>query len=65
MKHVLKFICQSFIVIFYLYPIVIGRYIWTFKWDDKVSGMRVSKLIPQCWKNMIRKINGLPTWSTY
>lgn len=65
MKHVFKFFIQSLIVIFYFYPIVIGRYIWTFKWNDNISGMRVSKLIPQCWRKMMREIQGKPTWSTF
>lgn len=67
MKHILKFILQTLIVLFVFYPIVISRWIWTSKWNDKIDGLNrgVSKLIPYSWRTMVRNIQGLPTWSTY
>ena len=54
MKHILKFVLQTLVVLFYYTPIIVGRYIWTLKWNDKVNGLpngiyHTYKKV--CWRN--------------
>ena len=64
MKHILKFLVQCFIIFFILYPIIIGRFLWTFKWNDNYGGLNVTELFSKSWKQMKWNIQG-NRWSTF
>jgi hypothetical protein len=64
MKHILKFLVQCFIIVFILYPIIIGRFLWTFKWNDNYGRLNVTELFSKSWKQMKWNIQG-KRWSTF
>ena len=64
MKHILKFFVQVFIIVFIFYPIIIGRYLWTFKWNDNYGGLSVTKLYSKSFKEMVWGLQGRK-WSTF
>lgn len=67
MKHILFFFVQSLIVLFYFVPIVVGRFIWTFKWNDRFEGIHGSifKRYKKCYLEMILRIKGHRIPSTF
>jgi hypothetical protein len=67
MKYILKFIGQTLIVVFIFTPIVLGRYVWTFKWNDKFNDFPqgIYKTYKTCYKSMLKKINGKPNPQTF
>jgi hypothetical protein len=67
MKHILKFVLQTLIVVFIFTPIVVVRYIWTFKWNDKFNSFPrgIYWTYKRSYQNFIRKINGLPVHTTF
>ena len=62
MKYVLKFILQTIIVFFIFTPFCIVRFIWTFKFSDKIGTStgedRMYRLYKTCYRVMINNIKG-------
>lgn len=62
MKYLLKFIFQTIIIVFVLTPFFIVRFIWTFKWSDKIGTStgedRMYALYKRSYRTMINKIIG-------
>jgi hypothetical protein len=62
MKHILKFLVQTILVVFVLTPFFIVRFIWTFKWSDKITTStgedRIYTLYKRSYRSMINKIVG-------
>lgn len=55
MKHISLFLLQTFVLTFIFLPIVITRFIWTFKWNDNFDGLPsgVFYQYKRCYKSMI------------
>jgi hypothetical protein len=62
MKYVLKFLLQTIIVVFLFTPFFIIRFIWTFKFSDKIGTStgedRMYRLYKRSYRNMINGIRG-------
>jgi hypothetical protein len=62
MKYVLKFILQTIIIVFVLTPFFIVRFIWTFKFSDKIGTStgedRMYRLYKRSYRSMVNKILG-------
>ena len=60
MKYILIFLVQTFIVVFIYSPVVILRYIWTFRWNDKfdIFPHGLYQRYSKCYYQMTCKING-------
>jgi hypothetical protein len=62
MKHILKFIGQTIVVVFVLTPFFIVRFIWTFQWSDKIGTStgedRIYTLYKRSYRSMVNKIKG-------
>ena len=68
MKHILKFVLQTLVVVFVFTPVVIGRYIWTFKWNDKFDGflgMGIYSVYKRSYNNLLKRMKGQPVHSTF
>lgn len=67
MKHIIFFLTQTLFVMFYFTPIVIGRFIWTFRWNDKFEGIKggIYSRYKRCYFDMVKKIKGYGVPSTY
>lgn len=67
MKHILIFFVQTIIVVFYFTPIVIGRFIWTFRWNDNFNGIKggIYSRYQRCYQEMVNRIKGVGVPSTY
>jgi hypothetical protein len=62
MKHILKFILQTIVVVFVCTPFFIVRFIWTFQWSDKIGTStgedRIYTLYKRSYRSMVNKIQG-------
>jgi hypothetical protein len=62
MKHILKFLGQTIVVVFVLTPFFIVRFIWTFQWSDKIGTStgedRIYTLYKRSYRSMVNKIKG-------
>lgn len=62
MKYVLKFVLQTIIIVFLFTPFFIIRFIWTFKFSDKIGTStgedRMYRLYKRGYRNMINGIRG-------
>lgn len=62
MKHILKFLGQTIVVVFVLTPFFIVRFIWTFQWSDKITTStgedRIYTLYKRSYRSMVNKIKG-------
>ena len=60
MKHILKFLLQTFVIVFVFTPFFIVRFIWTFKWSDKVETTTgedsMYRLYKRSYKHLISKL---------
>ena len=67
MKYIFKFIAQTLIVVFIFTPVVIGRLVWTFKWNDKFNDFPngIYKEYRKCYNRMLKNINGKPYPQTF
>lgn len=65
MKHILKFVLQTIIVSIY-FIVVIGRFIWNFKWNDtfELFPRGLSYRYKLCVKELMWKMSGRK-WSVY
>lgn len=58
MKHIFKFFIQTLVLVFVFTPIVIVRFLWTFKWNDKFDGflgMGIYSVYKRSYKSLINK----------
>jgi hypothetical protein len=62
MKYLLKFIFQTIIIVFILTPFFIVRFIWTFKFSDKIGTStgedRMYRLYKKSFRTMVNHILG-------
>ena len=62
MKHILKFLGQTIVVVFVCTPFFIVRFIWTFQWSDKIGTStgedRIYTLYKGSYRSMVNKILG-------
>jgi hypothetical protein len=62
MKYLLKFLFQTFVIVFILTPIFVIRFIWTFKWSDEMGSskgkVRMYRLYKQSYRVMVNHILG-------
>lgn len=68
MKYVFKFILQTLAVILIFTPIVVCRFIWNFKWNDKFDGTNrigIYSIYKRSYHNLVRRIKGQPVQMTF
>ena len=62
MKYLLKFILQTIIIVFIFTPFFIVRFIWTFKFSDKIGTStgedRMYRLYKRSYRTMVNNILG-------
>ncbi len=62
MKYLLKFLWQTIIIVFILTPFFIVRFIWTFKFSDKIGTStgedRMYRLYKKSFSVMVNNILG-------
>jgi hypothetical protein len=62
MKYLLKFVLQTIIVVFIFTPFFIVRFIWTFKFSDKIGTStgedRMYRLYKKSFRVMVNNILG-------
>jgi hypothetical protein len=60
MKHILKFLLQTIVIVFVFTPFFIVRFLWTLKWSDKVETTtgedRMYFLYKRSYKHLISKL---------
>lgn len=60
MKYILIFLIQTIIVLVVFTPIVLTRFIWTFRWNDEIKGLgSVYSTYKKCYQRMVKKIGGV------
>ena len=67
MKHIFKFIMASIVLLFVFVPIIVARWVWTFKFDDTFPKMPrgVFYAYKVSFRNLGRRIQGKPVFQTF
>ena len=67
MKYIIRFALATLILVFVFLPIIVARWVWTFKYDDTFEKLPrgIFYAYRTSWRNLVRRMKGEPVFQTF